>query len=153
MKWTSIPAAIFFSTCSQILPAQEEAPKNIDGVITINTHQAKRLHDIGALFIDVRPHQQWQYGHVDGSHSLELRGGFRQLLVPGVLEKGTPIVIYGNSSYHMRGAIGSYLAALWGYERVFFLRDGYFSWLAQDYPVTLKSDALVESFTSRVTGP
>ncbi|MGB1271189.1 MAG: hypothetical protein ACPG5T_03875, partial [Endozoicomonas sp.] len=55
-------------------------------------------------------------------------------------DKETPIVIYGNSTYHMRGAIGSYLASLWGYQRVFFLRDGYYSWLALDFPVTLKSD-------------
>lgn len=150
MKWISISAAILLSAISCILPAQEEAPEQINGVITINTHQAKRLHDIGALFIDVRPYQQWQYGHVDDSQSLDLRGGFRQLLVPGVLEKETPIVIYGNSTYHMRGAIGSYLAALWGYERVFFLRDGYFSWLALDYPVTLRSDTMGESYTSRV---
>ena len=150
MKWISISAAILMSALSSILPAQEEAPEAINGVITINTHQAKRLHDIGALFIDVRPYQQWRYGHVDGSHSLDLRGGFRQLMVPGVLEKATPIVIYGNSSYHMRGAIGSYLAALWGYERVFFLRDGYFSWLALDYPVTLKSDVVDESYTTGV---
>ncbi len=150
MKWTSIPAAILLSALSFMLPAQEEAPEEINGVITINTHQAKRLHDIGALFIDVRPYQQWQYGHVDGSHSLDLRGGFRQLLVPGVLEKETPIVIYGNSTYHMRGAIGSYLAALWGYERVFFLRDGYYSWLALDYPVTLKSDSSDQAYSVKM---
>ena len=66
-------------------------------------------------------------------------------MVPGILEKTTPIVIYGNSTYHMRGAIGSYMAAIWGYERVFFLRNGYYGWLALDYPVTLKSDVLDES--------
>ena len=40
----------------------------------------------------------------------------------------------------MRAAIGSYLAVVWGYERVFFLRSGYYSWLAMDYPVKLKYD-------------
>lgn len=139
MKWISFVAGCVF-TLSSSLASAEEAPVNINGVVTINSIQAKRLHDIGALFVDVRPYQQWQYGHVEGSHSLDLRAGFRQLLTPGVLDKETPIVIYGNSTYHMRGAIGSYLAALWGYQRVFFLRDGYFSWLARDFPVTLKSD-------------
>ncbi|WBA87952.1 rhodanese-like domain-containing protein [Endozoicomonas sp. GU-1] len=150
MKWISISAAILLSALSFILPAQEEAPEEINGVITINTHQAKRLHDIGALFIDVRPYQQWQYGHVDGSHSLDLRGGVSSAAGAGGSGKETPIVIYGNSTYHMRGAIGSYLAALWGYERVFFLRDGYYSWLALDYPVTLKSDVVGESYTTGV---
>ncbi len=143
MKWISyvvgITVGIAF-TFSASLASAEEAPTKINGVVTINSDQAKRLYDIGALFVDVRPHEQWKYGHVEGSHSLDLRAGFRQLLTPGILDKQTPIVIYGNSTYHMRGAIGSYLAALWGYKRVFFLRDGYFSWLARDFPVTLKSD-------------
>ncbi|MCG8075021.1 MAG: rhodanese-like domain-containing protein, partial [Candidatus Thiodiazotropha taylori] len=112
-------------------------------------HQAKRLHELGALFIDVRPYKQWRRGHVDGSHSLDLRGGFRQLFMEGTLNKQTPIVIYGNSTYHMRGAIGSYLAALWGYKKIFFFRDGYYSWLALDYPVTLTSDGLVDERLSK----
>ncbi|WP_157673601.1 rhodanese-like domain-containing protein [Endozoicomonas ascidiicola] len=139
MKWNFLPLWMVCFILSTNVVAQDEAPEQINGVITINTHQAKRLHDIGALFIDVRPVKQWKYGHIDGSEHLDLRGSFRQLLVPGILDKETPIVIYGNSTYHMRGAIGSYLAALWGYERVFFLRDGYFSWLALDYPVSLRN--------------
>lgn len=139
MKLISYLAGTWFVLLSAVLPAQE-APTDINGVITINTRQAKRLHEVGALFIDVRPRRQWLYGHVENSQNLDLRGGFRELINPGVLSKDMPIVIYGNSSYHMRGAIGSYLAALWGYKRVFFLRDGYFTWLAMDFPVTLKSD-------------
>lgn len=145
MKRISISLTFFLSALSFILRAQEEAPGEIDGVVTIDTREARRLHDAGALFIDVRPYLQWQLGHVAGSHSLDLRGGFQQLMMPGILEKTTPIVIYGNSTYHMRGAIGSYMAAIWGYERVFFLRDGYYGWLALDYPVTLKSDVQDES--------
>ena len=149
MKVIFFSIAIFYSMISTPLAAQEEAPTEINGVVTINTHQTKRLYDIGALFIDVRPFKQWQNGHVDGAHHLELRSRFRQLLMPGVLEKEMPMVIYGNSIYHMRGAIGSYLAALWGYERVFFLREGFYSWLALDYPVTLRSDVVGENYTLR----
>ncbi|MRI32406.1 sulfurtransferase [Endozoicomonas sp. OPT23] len=139
MKWNSYLAGLILAlSCS--LSFAQEAPVNIKNVVTINTHQAKRLHDLGALFIDVRPLEQWNWGRVENSHSLDLRAGFRQLFMPGTLDKNTPIVIYGNSTYHMRGAIASYLAGLWGYQRVFFFRDGYYSWLALDYPVTLKSD-------------
>ena len=70
---------VVFSLSSSFAVA-EEAPSQINGVVTINSDQAKRLHDIGALFVDVRPNAQWQYGHVEGSHSLDLRAGFRQLL-------------------------------------------------------------------------
>lgn len=139
MKWISYVAGGVFTLLSALLPAQE-APLSINGVYTINSYQAKRLHDVGALFIDVRPLQQWQFGHVKNAYNLDLQGSFSELTRPGVLDKNTPIVIYGNSNVHMRGAIGSYMAALWGYKRVFFLRDGYYNWLAMDYPVTLKSD-------------
>lgn len=139
MKWMSYAAGFLLALSATFLSAQE-APVNIKNVVTVNTHQAMRLHELGALFIDVRPPDQWQWGRIDGAHNLELKSGFRQLFMPGSLDKGTPIVIYGNSTYHMRGAIASYLAALWGYKRVFFFRDGYYSWLALDFPVTLKSD-------------
>lgn len=140
MKWISYVAGIILALSSPFLSAQE-APVNIKDVVTVNTHQAKRLHELGALFVDVRPLEQWRWGRVDGAHNLDLKSGFRQLFMPGTLDKNTPIVIYGNSIYHMRGAIASYLAALWGYKRVFFFRDGYYSWLALDFPVTLKSDS------------
>ncbi|WP_330926963.1 rhodanese-like domain-containing protein [Candidatus Sororendozoicomonas aggregata] len=139
MKWTYLLAALFFCLMPAAVNA-EEAPMTIKGVITINTHQAKLLHELGAPFVDVRPHSQWQWGHVDGAHNLDLREGFQQLFIAGALDKNAPVVIYGNSTYHMRGAIASYLAAMWGYKQVFFFRDGYFSWLALDYPVTLVSD-------------
>ncbi|WP_252176412.1 rhodanese-like domain-containing protein [Endozoicomonas sp. 4G] len=148
MKWNFYLAGCFLALTSCFLSAQE-APVHIKNVVTINSQQAKRLHELGALFIDVRPYQQWQWGHIERSNSLDLRAGFRQLFAPDTLDKKTPIVIYGNSTYHMRGAVASYLAALWGYKRVFFFRDGYFSWLALDYPVTLQSDQVPEEVVSR----
>lgn len=149
MKWISYVAGGVLTLLSALLPAQE-APYTINGVYTISSHQAKRLHDVGALFIDVRPSQQWQFGHVEYAYNLDLQRGFQQLTEPDVLDKNTPIVIYGNSNVHMRGAIGSYLAALWGYKRVFFLRDGYYNWLAHDYPVTLKSDQAIRPTVTQI---
>ena len=32
-----------------------EAPLEIDGAMTINVYQARQLHELGAVFIDVRP--------------------------------------------------------------------------------------------------
>ncbi len=142
MKWTYLLSALLFYLMSVTVNA-EEAPMTIKGVITINTHQAKLLHELGVPFVDVRSHSQWQWGHVDGAHNLDLREGFQQLFIPGALDKNAPVVIYGNSTYHMRGAIASYLAVMWGYKQVFFFRDGYFSWLAMDHPVTLTSDNAV----------
>ncbi|MDP0588679.1 MAG: rhodanese-like domain-containing protein [Candidatus Endonucleobacter bathymodioli] len=139
MKWMYGLFIVLFSLISVAVSA-EEVPVYIKGVITVNSHQAKRLHDLGAIFLDVRSEDQWLWGHIEGSHNLDLNGGFRQLFTTGTLNQDIPIVIYGNSSYHMGGAIASYLATLWGYTKVFFFRDGYFSWLALDYSVVLISD-------------
>ncbi|PJE80155.1 Thiosulfate sulfurtransferase GlpE [invertebrate metagenome] len=116
------------------------APLHIKGVTTINLHQAKRLHDIGVPFIDIRPRQQWQWGHISQSYNLELQESFKQLINSNETKKNTPLVIYGSSLYRMHGAIASYLATLWGYQRIFFLREGYYAWLAKDFPVSLQSD-------------
>ncbi|MDB2384459.1 rhodanese-like domain-containing protein [Endozoicomonas sp.] len=140
MKWMYLLFVVLFSPLNSSVVFAEEAPVDIKGVITINSHQAKRLHELGAPFIDVRSERQWRWGRIEGAHNLDLQESFRQLFMTGTLDKDTPLVIYGNSSYHMSGAIASYLAALWGYKKIFFFRDGYFTWLALDYPVALKSD-------------
>ena len=152
MKWISYGVGIVFTFLSAVLHSQE-APVNIKNVVTIDIQQAKWLHDQGAMFIDVRSVDQWRWGRVEGAHNLDLRSGFRQLFTPGTLNKSLPIVIYGNSSYHMRGAIASYLAAMWGYKRVYFFREGYYSWLALDYPVTLKSDSKHEEVAKAQSSP
>ncbi|MDD7805092.1 MAG: rhodanese-like domain-containing protein [Endozoicomonas sp. (ex Botrylloides leachii)] len=151
MKWMYLLLTVLLSPLSAFYPAvAREAPVDINGVITINSHQAKKLYELGAPFIDVRPEQQWRWGRIEGAHNLDLQEGFKRLFMAGTLNKELPLVIYGNSSYHMRGAIASYLAALWGYEKIFFFRDGYFTWLALDYPVSLKSDITIRDELSQV---
>ena len=39
-----------------------EAPDNVDGAMTVNVFQAKRLHELGAVFIDVRADREWLWG-------------------------------------------------------------------------------------------
>lgn len=139
MKWMYLLfIALFFSLNSFIVSATE-SPVDIKGVITINSYQAKKLHELGAPFIDIRPEKEWEWGRIKGAHNLVLHERFRELFMTGELDKTMPLVIYGNSSYHMSAAIASYLAALWGYKNIFFFRNGYFTWLALDYPVVLNS--------------
>ena len=112
----------------------------LTGLSLLIVFQAKRLHELGALFIDVRSKKQWQWGRIEGAYHLDLQERFNELLSGAELDREMPFIIYGNSSYHMRAAIASYLAAVWGYRKVFFYREGYFKWLAVDYPVVLYSD-------------
>ena len=136
--FTVIFSAFFFSFNVFSTPV----PHTIHGVTTINIYQAKRLHDLGVPFLDVRPTDEWRWGHISQAHNLSLHEKFQELKSLSHTDRNTPIIIYGNSSNHMPAAIASYLASLWGYERIFFLRDGYYKWLAKDLPVTFNTSLL-----------
>ncbi|WP_281648244.1 rhodanese-like domain-containing protein [Parendozoicomonas sp. Alg238-R29] len=115
----------------------KEAPESINGADTITTTQAQELFRSGATFIDVRTRQKWQWGHIQGAHHFDLRSTFGLLRHPGFIKKDHPVVIYSNGPHTMRGALASYMATSWGYENVYFYRDGYFSWLATDLPINI----------------
>ena len=144
MKWSSHTFSCCFALVMSLLhtfPATAaEAPASIDGVITVNVHQARYLYEAGAVFLDVRPFEEWEWGRVEGAHNLDLSSAFSQLSYRDDIDRKTPLVIYGNSTYHMQGAFASYLASTWGYERIFYLHGGYFGWLSQDFPVDLKAE-------------
>ena len=57
------------------------------------------------------------------------------LEIEAIYEKGVlklprelPLVIYCDSEVCPRGALAAALAVEWGYEQVFYFREGYFAW-------------------------
>lgn len=117
-----------------------EAPEHVEGATTVNAAQAIRLHEQGAVFIDIRTQQEWNWGHLEGARHLGLKSTFALLYRDGFMDRKTPVVIYGNGAHRARAAFASRLAVLWGYEKVFYFREGYFSWLAFDLPVVMLSN-------------
>ena len=112
----------------------QEAPLRVDGAITINAWQAKRLYDYGVLFIDVRPLREWGWGHVRGAVHLDLADRFGALAMPH-WPRQIPLVIYCESDVCLRSALAAHLAVSWGYQQVFYFRSGYFAWQLLDYPL------------------
>ncbi len=125
--------------------AGSEAPLHIEGAETVDTAAAKVLYETGALFVDVRPRSIWNFGHITDSRHFALRTTFSLLRHEGFIERDAPLVLYGNGPHTYRSAIAVRMALLWGYTRVYFYRDGYFSWLAEDYPVAFKGEDPVVS--------
>ena len=118
--------------------ARAEAPDRVDGAKTVSVLEAYGLHKKGAIFIDVRDRQSWETGHVEGALHLDFTAEeFIALYSNDAIDRSTPIVFYCNSSLHNAGAMASYFAAEWGYSNVYFFRDGYYSWLAVDAPMTM----------------
>lgn len=113
-----------------------ESPMQIAGATTISPQEAKRLHENGAIFIDVRDRSAWDYGHISGAMHLNFVDGSLALLyVSEVVSKETPLVFYCDNSLMPTAAMASFFAMNWGYRNIYFYRDGYFSWLASDFPI------------------
>lgn len=119
--------------------ARAEAPAEVAGAKTVDLAQAKELYDQGAVFIDVRDAQAWSLGHIEGSVHLDFNASeFAVLYISDELDRTTPIVFYTDSPLNVRSAMASYFASSWGYSNVYYFREGFYSWMAADYPVELK---------------
>jgi len=93
-----------------------EAPDNVDGAMTVNVFQAKRLHELGAVFIDVRADREWLWGHVEGAVHFDLASDFVSLAGPE-WPRELPLVIYCDSEVCPRSAEAARMAVSWGYTR------------------------------------
>lgn len=115
-----------------------EAPHNIEGVVSVSIQHAKQLFDSGAVFVDVRDHHAWSIGHIDGAVNLDLESDeFSVLYVSESLDRKTPLVFYSSSPLTVNSAVASYMAKQWGYDNVYYFRDGYYAWISEDFPVEL----------------
>lgn len=130
---------VLVASCVFAMQAVAEAPMEIDGAKTVNLVEAKALHEDGAVFIDVRAREDWSLGHVSGAVHLDFNADeFAVLYLSEDLDRSTPIVFYTSSALNIRSAMASFFASNWGYSNVYYFRDGYYSWMAADYPVELK---------------
>lgn len=119
--------------------ALAEAPDVVTGARTVDLSQAKSLFDEGAVFIDVRDAQSWSLGHIQGSVNLDFNASeFAVLYISKELDRTTPIVFYTSSPLNVSSAMASYFASNWGYRNVYYFREGFYSWMAADFPVELK---------------
>ncbi|EWC42054.1 rhodanese-like domain-containing protein [Stutzerimonas stutzeri] len=110
-----------------------EAPESVDGALTVNVFQAKRLHELGAVFIDVRTDREWLWGHVEDAVHFDLTGDFVDL-AGAEWPRDLPLMVYCDSEICPRSAEAARLAVAWGYQRVFYFRAGYFAWQLHDLP-------------------
>ncbi len=111
-----------------------EAPAEVEGAMTIDVYQARQLHELGAVFVDVRPSREWSWGHIEGAVHMDLAReffGLSQTEWP----RTVPLVVYCDSEVCPASAEAVRLAVEWGYEQVFYFREGYFAWMLADFPL------------------
>lgn len=115
--------------------AKKESPVNISGATTVNTAEAKKLFDKGAIFLDVRSNRDWDAGRIPGSKHLELKKVYSQETLAEIANQQQDLVIYCNSTGCSRSSKASAKAVTWNYKNVYYYRLGFPDWQANGYAI------------------
>lgn len=113
----------------------ETSPLTVEGAITVNSEQAKKMFDDGALFVDVRKQTDWDAGRIPDALHLDIKSAFTKeaLLEEASLED--TIVFYCNGHSCLRSSVATELALSWGFKSIYYFRDGIPSWKKSGYPM------------------
>jgi TolB-like protein/class 3 adenylate cyclase/rhodanese-related sulfurtransferase len=112
------------------------SPTEIAGATTVDPVAAKILFDRGVPFVDVRPDGRWNYAHISGAVNLSLKHrAFSEAALSLVAAKDQEVVIYCMGPRCLLSSKACAKAVGWGFEKVYYLREGLPGWKAAGYPV------------------
>ena len=127
---------IFFFAISPLAVSEDSlSPASVAGATTIDVTKAKELFDAEALFIDTRKDSDWEAGRIPGAEHLDVKKTLTQESLAEVAAKDEPMVIYCNGKKCKRSAKASAMAVEWGYQKVYYFRDGFPAWKTAGYPI------------------
>lgn len=107
----------------------------VAGAATIDAATAKRLHDQGAVFVDVRQPPHFAGGHIPAATNLDLSHELAKAALAAVAKPDEEIVFSCFGKYCPYAAFASAKAVKWGYSRVNYFAGGFPAWKAAGYPV------------------
>jgi TolB-like protein/class 3 adenylate cyclase/rhodanese-related sulfurtransferase len=106
----------------------------VEGAVTIDAAAAKALHGRGVNFVDTRRRALWSHGRIPGAHNLFGRDDFDELQLLEIVGKDEEVVIYGyEDDRDMANAAAK--AVVWGFQKVYYLDDGFNGWKREGHPV------------------
>ncbi len=111
------------------------SPSFIPGATSIDVVEAKQLYDRGVTFIDTRPEVDWNTGHVAGAVLLELEKMFTEEALSKLIDPAEEAVIYCQGSRCLRSSKATEEAVVWGFEKIYYFRDGYPAWKTAAFPI------------------
>lgn len=120
---------------STVVFAEDVSPMKVPGATTIDVSKAKQLFDSEAAFIDVRKDSDWEAGRIPGAIHLELKSKFSKETLGEEVQPNEDVVFYCNGENCLRSSKASALAIEWGFQKVYYFRDGFPAWKAAGYPV------------------
>jgi rhodanese-related sulfurtransferase len=122
----------FSASASELVDA---TPESVAGATTVDAAAAKQLFDDEAAFVDLRKENVWNSGRIPGAIWLDFKGGFSKEALEAEVDKDEKIVFYCSGVRCPRSAKAAEKALAWGYEQVFYFRDGFPGWKSAGYPV------------------
>ncbi len=106
----------------------------VEGAVTIDAAAAKTLHGRGVNFVDLRRRALWSHGRIPGAHNLFVFDDFDEPRLLEIVGKDEEVVIYGyEDDRDMANAAAK--AVVWGFQKVYYLDDGFNGWKQEGYPV------------------
>jgi Flp pilus assembly protein TadD/rhodanese-related sulfurtransferase len=115
------------------------SPTKIAGATTVDPVAAKILLDRGVPFVDVRGDDRWKDGHIPGAVSLGLKEqAFSEAALSRVVAKDQEVVIYCMGPRCLLSSKACAKAVGWGFEKVYYLREGLPGWKAAGYPIAVQ---------------
>jgi TolB-like protein/tetratricopeptide (TPR) repeat protein len=127
---TDIP----FEKYSQLLQ-KAEGYFNVTGATTIDHKEAKKLHDRGVKFVDVRAASGFASGHVPGAFNLDAGTEFSRESLARIVSKDEEFVVSCHGKTCPDSAFASAKALLWGFRNVYYFAGGFPAWEEAGYPV------------------
>ncbi len=141
-----LSALFSLSAMAADLPSRKDtkdyvSPESVPGATTVDAAKAHELWEQRAAFVDVRKEDQFESGRIPGAINLPYAPGkagdqpYNAQALEAQVAKDQPIVVYCNSTACDRSSWGAALAAEWGWQKVYYFRDGYPAWSKAGYPV------------------
>jgi len=134
-KLLPILAAGAVTLCIGMPVHADVSPMTVEGATTIDTAKARELFDQEVAFVDVRKDSDWDAGRVPGAIHIELKKVYSADALGAEVAKAEPLVLYCNGESCMRSSEASAKAVEWGWNNVYYYRDGFPAWKAAGNPV------------------
>jgi rhodanese-related sulfurtransferase/Flp pilus assembly protein TadD len=115
------------------LVSKQNGEYSVEGATKIDPPSAKRLHDRGVPFVDVRTAVAYGRGHIPGAHLRDVVTALSRETLSQIVDKDSEVVFYCYGKFCHYSAFASAKALKWGFSRVYYFAGGYPAWVDHGY--------------------
>lgn len=135
-KFLFVAVALAGLAISPVASAKEAAPLTVEGATTIDAAEAKRLYDEGVAFVDPRGDADFEAGRIPEAMHLPVKGSeFTKENLAKLVDPDEPVVFYCNGQKCGLSSMAAAKAVSWGWNKVYYFRDGFPGWKSAGYTV------------------